>query len=295
MDTKLRLVKDGPEPGLETTRTRSLREVAEEARAREKAAMRNSRVSDAAMYAEIATRAEELADREARFRYAAEVLPREAADRERARLEEHARGLRQQRRLFWTLATIMVVTAAVLLSSCASIGGPAAGTLELGAGAQELSGHGSPDLGDLDPVPTLEVGGAVAEGDELTGVAGEWFLQLGRTEQRDVDAGELGLFDLEGEVVRFGAGVRVPTGRVLFLDSEVGLGACVTVLSGTATAGTDERDESGSGLGAYVHGMLYRGPLFLRLRYVAGPEVELGDSDVEVGGLSATGGLRWTF
>jgi hypothetical protein len=67
-------------------------------------------------------------------------------------------------------------------------------------------------------------------------------------------------------------------------------------VDGEASAGPDlSRDLSESGLGAYAAGTVGRGPLFLRCTYVDGPEVEVEDSDVELGGLSVVGGLRWTF
>lgn len=70
---------------LDTTKGRELREVAKEARDRERAAMAADRVADAAMYREIADRAEHVADREAKVRYASEILPAERARVERVK------------------------------------------------------------------------------------------------------------------------------------------------------------------------------------------------------------------
>lgn len=100
---------------LDTTKGRELREVAKEARDRERAAMAADRVADAAMYREIADRAEHVADREAKVRYASEILPAERARVERDAVE---RSARRQYVVGWVGIGIVVLAAVAAFSSC---------------------------------------------------------------------------------------------------------------------------------------------------------------------------------
>jgi hypothetical protein len=175
----------------------------------------------------------------------------------------------------------------VLASGCVAAGS-SAGTLEVGAG------ESWPDIADAGPYPTLALSGAVDGGDTLTGAAGEWSLQVGRASAH-VDADELGLFNLEADIVRAGLGLRLGTRRAIGLDWSLGLGACVTVVTGRAVAADEVRSVNEGGLGAYAALTVGRGPLFLRATYVAGPEADVHGYDVELGGLSLTGGLQWSF
>jgi hypothetical protein len=207
--------------------------------------------------------------------------------------KEKARAARIQGRIMLALMVALLFGLMLFATSCqtapADYSAGRGADFEVSVGQAELSGRGSPDFGDVDPMPTLELGGSMGNS--------ELFLSYAQTDQADVDAGALGLFDLEGRVLRFGTGLRFETGRFLGLDSEVGLGACITVFDGTATAGAVQVEDSGGGLGAYIQGTLSRGPFFLRGRYVSGPEIEvgLGDDEVELGGFSAMGGVQWSF
>jgi len=279
--------------GLEETKVRDMREVANEARAREAAAMRSSRVADAALYREVAERAEEVAAREATLQ---RTLTEDEAVIERRRLERSGHFSRLVAAALVGLALFAIL---LLATGCASnmprVTGPDAGTLEAWAGGAVPTSSGSPDLADVGSYPVVGVGGAVGAADGLSGAAGEWWLDFGSIDATDVDAGDLGLFDLEADVVRAGLGLRLGTVRYLGVDCGLGLGVCLTTVDGEASAGTLSRDVHEGGLGAYAAGTLSRGPLFLRAMYIDGPSVEVSGEDVELGGLTIVGGLRWTF
>jgi len=285
--------KQDPDPiipaRLQETRITSLRDALSQARALREVALKRGDPSAAVLYGDIEERAGRLIHAEERFR-AAEA--EDEANREHEE-KEKAYAARWQGRIALALTMAVIFAVMVFATSCQTAPAdyhPGRGTnFEVSVGQTELSGRGSPDFGDVDPMPTIELSGSMG-GSEL-------FLSYAQTDQADVDAGALGLFDLEGRVLRGGVGLRFETGRFLGLDSELGLGACITVFDGTATAGPIQVEDSGGGLGAYVQGTLSRGPFFLRGRYVSGPELEvgLGDDEVELGGFSAMGGVRWNF
>lgn len=285
--------KHDPDPiipaRLQETRITSLRDAIAQARSLREVALKRGDPSAAVLYGDIEERAGRLIHAEERFR-ASEA--EDDANREHE-AKEKARANRIQGRIVTGLMLVVLVALTVFATSCQTAPAdyhPGRGAnFEVSVGQTELSGRGSPDFGDVDPMPTIELSGSMG-GSEL-------FLSYAETDQAGVDAGALGLFDLEGRVLRGGVGLRFETGRFLGLDSELGLGACITVFDGTATAGAVQVEDSGGGLGAYVQGTLSRGPFFLRGRYVSGPELEvgLGDDEVELGGFSAMGGVRWAF
>jgi len=256
--------------------------------------MRAGRVADAALYAEVADRAEAVLARERELEYAR----RTATGDETARAERSLASRALMQRL-GTAALVGLSLFALLLlatgcSSMPPVTRPSAGTLEAYVGAGQPSGRGHEDVADVGPFGLVGVSGSISEPDSLTSAAGEWFLELGRA-SGEADAGELGLFDLDADVVRAGLGLRLRTSRALGLDWSLGLGACLTVVSGEASAGGVTRDLDESGLGAYAAATASRGPFFVRTMYVDGPAAEVDDLDVELGGLSVVGGLRWSF
>lgn len=203
-----------------------------------------------------------------------------------------------QRVALAALLGVVLFGALVALTGCASSMPPiqgAAGSLEVGAGVETPSGRGHDDIGDVGPYVVLQLGGSMGEPGKVSGARGEWFLRYGAIDATDVDAGDLGLFDLSADVVRAGLGLRLGTSRVLGMDCSLGLGAALTVVNGDADAGTVHRDVSESGVGAYVQGSAARGPFFLQAMYISGPTADVDDLDVELGGLSVVGGLRWNF
>lgn len=315
----LRIVRDDPTDDLTTTRARGLSEVLAEARARENTAIKNSRLADAALYREIGDRAEHVLREERKLKAlqgrrvddvqpirltlsgdeGKDDLPDLRNGRTTERDESFAtptRGAsRLQRGLILFCICVVLASASFFLTGCSSnmpaVDLPRGTVLEVSAGQAVPSARGSDDIGDVGPFGVAEVGFAGGE----HAYKGEFWIQGGGIDATDVDAGALGLFDLEADVYRFGVGMRTTPRRSLGLDWSLGLGACLTVVSGEASAGAMTADVNESGLGAYVGGDVCRGPLFLRVRYIDGPEAEIEDVDVELGGLSVTGGLRWSF
>lgn len=285
---KLRLVSD-PEP----VRTRGMDEVAKECRAREASAMRTHRVADAALYAEVAERAEAVAAKERAIGYAERTVAEDEARRAKADLVRWTAGLRFQRVLTGILLGLVLFAVLLITTGCGAVG-PKAGTLEAYTGGSQVTAQGPNDVADVGGYGIVGLSGSVAEGDALTGAAGEWWVEQGSA-SGEVDAGALGLFDLEADVLRAGLGLRLGTRRALGLDWTLGLGACLTIVSGDATAGPLHADVKESGLGAYAAGTVGRGPFFLRATYITGPEVEVQDEPLELGGMSVVGGLRWSF
>lgn len=278
--------RPGDAVDLESTRVRDMREIAREARRREELAVYRHDLHSANLYADVARRAEELVARESDLRFAAQLRG------------VHAPVLKPGRRMrqlgIILLAGAVVVAAGVLLFGCSAVPLPPKGnSVEVLGGLQRVTSAGHNSLEDFGQVPTAELSWAQATGD--WGVQPEAFLQGGRIDARDVDAGDLGLFDAEGYLVRAGAGLRGPVGRVGGLvDVTWSAGACVTIVSGTASAGPDlSRDVSKSGAGLYLGGDCGRGPFFVRVRYVLGPEVEDDGVRVKLGGVEVMGGLRW--
>lgn len=276
-------------------RTRDMDEVAREARARERVAVRGGRLSDAALYAEVASRAETVAARERELEYSRRTVSEDEATRERLRLERASRTHRLWGAALFGLAGFALL---LLLTGCATT--PPAGplqraSLEAYTGAAVPSSQGKHDVADLGSYGIVGVSGAVGQGDVLTGAAGEWWIDYGSA-AGEVDAGDLGLFDLEADVLRAGLGLRLGTIHRLGLDWGLGLGTCLTVVRGTASAGPDlSRDLTETGLGAYAAGTVSRGPFFLRTTYISGPSIDVEGYDVELGGLSVVGGLRWSL
>ena len=279
---------------------RALQEVIDECVARERTAMRNSRVADAALYREVRDRAEAVIRREGELEYARRTVAADEAARASLLVRERrvAMGIQHGLTAVLVLGAILVLS---LLTGCSShmppIVGPVAGSVEIGAGVEKPSGRGGNDLGDVDPYPFLQIGGAFADGekDETPKASGEWFVRYGTIDSMDVDAGDLGLFDLEADVVRMGLGLRLGTTRSLGLDWSLGLGACLTVVHGEASAGDLSKGVSESGLGAYATLTGARGPFYVGLSYIDGPEAEIEDETAQLGGLSAMGGFRWAF
>ncbi len=138
MDTKLRLVEGTSD--LESTRVRGMREVAEEARAREQVAMRGSRVADAAMYREIAERAEAGAARERRIGYVEGLRITDAEERIRAgerilrTSQDRARELAT-----WGGIVLALVGLVVLIALSSGCSMPEGGTAGRPATAEDAS------------------------------------------------------------------------------------------------------------------------------------------------------------
>jgi hypothetical protein len=177
--TNLRLLTD-----LESTRVRGMDDVAKEARAREASAMRAHRVADAAMYAEVAERAEAVAAREQELGYARRTLDAEEADRARAR-----RGLLRAQRLGGAaLVGVALFGLLLLLTGCGSMPpirpGLGGATLEAYAGSAAPSGRGHEDVGDVGPYGVVGIGGSMPGEHAAT----EWWVEGGRAEG-EVDAG----------------------------------------------------------------------------------------------------------
>jgi hypothetical protein len=116
MDTKTHMHKVDD---METTRVRDMREVVDEARAREVTAMRGGRVADAAMYREIADRAAEVAAKEAKLA---------RADRRPGRTttpDEVELSAREQWKWAWIGIALTLCALGVFLSGCSGVdGGP---------------------------------------------------------------------------------------------------------------------------------------------------------------------------
>jgi hypothetical protein len=200
---------------------------------------------------------------------------------------------RQNARL--AIACVIVALGVLMFCSCAAPANrdmPPRPSFEAAVGGMELSARGPSDVAEAGPVPVLELSGTTSFEDELTGATGEWLVQYGQVSAADVDAGDLGTFDLEGDVLRAGMGLRLRTSTVGQLDWSLGLGGLVTLVSAEASAGGESRNIDKSGLGAYFSAMVGRGPLFLRVSYLGGPDVEIEDEDVHLGGVSAVVGVR---
>lgn len=283
----------GTFPGPGTLRERGMAEVATECRARERTAVRNGRLADAALYGEIASRAEAVATREADLRFAKEVLPGVKAPLARTAEEDtrHLAGLvRRQRVVDWLLILAAVVTA-MMFTGCAATEGT--GTIHGRVGTFSPTGRGDVDIGDLGPVPTAGVGGTIGAPDVLTGAVGEWFMEVSDL-SGGLEVEDVGLY-LDSQAYRFGVGLRSETRRYLGLDLSIGAGAVLSVVEGQVSSPDGRLDVSEGGLGGYVSGEAARGPFFLEIRYDLGPEVDFHDEDVELGGLSLMGGLRWVL
>jgi len=181
-------------------------------------------------------------------------------------------------------------------ASCASVrpsdrqGGA---SVELLGGAQRLTSSGPSSLEGVGDVGTLELSGCAAA-DPSTGARPEAWVQAGRIDARDVDAGDLGLFDATGELVRAGIGVRSgEVGSVFGLRADGALGLCLTAVRGTASAGDESRRVSEGGAGLYGSIDVGLGPIFVRARYVWGPTVQDQGIETRLGGVELEGGLRW--
>lgn len=256
-------------------------EMARDCRLSESAANRARRWSEARVWAELAELAEDLASREREIGYARRTLTEDEALRERARLES---VWRLQRVGLGVLLGLALFGLCLLMSGCAS-DVLARGTVQLYGGAARPTAAGRNDLSDLGSYPVV--------GLESVSGRGEAWLELGRA-RGEVDAGDLGIFDLDASIVRAGVGMRLGTARLLGLDWTLSAGACVAVATGEASAGPDLRTrvkESGAG----VYGALEaaRGPFFLRARYVDGPSVDVGGYTTDLGGPDVVGGIRW--
>jgi hypothetical protein len=279
---------------LASTRARGMRAIETEARAREAVAERCGRLADAALYREIGDRAGAVAAREAELGYAR----RTAAEGAQLRAHYLTRVRRVDRWLISCAMAVVVTSAALfLLTGCATGPDSAPGRVgvEAGIGTGYPSARGGSDVGDAGPHPVLELGGTFADRDGLSGARGEWFLQAGAMDS-EVDAGELGTFELDAKNYRAGLGLRLGTISYLGLDWSAGLGACLTSVSGEASVlESPNYDFSESGVGAYCSGAVGRGPLYLGVRYVFGPSVDVEGEDVQLGGLAVVGGVRWSL
>jgi hypothetical protein len=267
---------------------RTMEDVARECREREEIAIRTHRVADAALYAEVADRALAVIARERELNYAR----RTATGDERALL---------RRRTWWqqvivaAIGVAIAVSLGLLFGSCTAVppGVQSVGAIEAYGGAGLPTGKGNDDVQDVGAYGVLGLGVA-APGRSDPNVGWEGWIEGGHA-AGEVDAHDLGLFDLDMNVLRAGAGLRVAVGRVAGLDCSIGLGACLTVADGQASAGTLSRDVHEGGAGAYASAIISRGPLFLLVRYVHGPSADVEDESVELGGLTAAAGLRWEF
>lgn len=257
-----------------------MEDVVRECRARSTSAARVHRVADAALYEEVAARAEEVMAREAELGYARRTA---TADEVRRLRELKRRGAWES--ILWAALLGAFLFGVILLGTgCASA--PRGASLDAYVGGSAPTSRGRNDVGDVGAYGIVGVSGHAG--------TGEWFLEVGRA-QGEADAGDIGIFDLDATVVRGGAGLHLGTMRALGLDWSAGLGACVTVVDGTASAGSLSRSVSESGVGWYSAGEVGRGPVFLRATYVDGPTADVDGEDVELGGLSVVGGLRWTL
>lgn len=268
---------------MDETRITSLQAMVEEMRNLREEAEELGRFQTAEMYRVIEDRAKFLRDEERRLRAGppAETRRRDEGIAERP----------------WQVVALLLAAFAVLMTYLTGCASPGGGALEATSSYGAITERGKADLGDLDSLTGLGVGGELPPAGRLgeeTGARGEWWLEYAEDSAAGADMGTLGVADVEGYLLSGGLGLRFPVAPRL----DLGVGLALTVADGRAESGTASRDVEESGAGAYAQ-VLYSVPLggalsgLVGARYVYGPEVEVAGEDVDLSRGELLVGIRW--